>query len=163
MKRMHKRIVLTLLAFLVAVLLTKVACADDHEDRAGIERLHEQDIAATVSDNADQLTKLWDEDAVRLQSGLSPEIGKAAIYDSDKQWQSNRRGGHTLSYKPEIKDLHIANGWAFEWGTFEVHYRAWEGGKEKILSGKMLRVLKKQSDGSWKFFRVMASIDSQKK
>ena len=160
---MHKKIVLTLLAFSVGVLLTKVACADEHEDRAGIERLHEQDIAATITDDADQLAKLWDEDAVRLQANAPAEVSKAVIYANDKRWQTNLHGGKTVFYKPDIKDLQIVDGWAFEWGTFEVHLRAWQGGKEKILSGKMLRVLKKQGDGSWKFSRVMATIDPRKK
>jgi ketosteroid isomerase-like protein len=32
-----------------------------------------------------------------------------------------------------------------------------------VLHGKILRVLKKQSDGSWKFARVMALIDKPEK
>ena len=30
------------------------------QDRAGIEQLHQQDLAATFSDKADELAKLWD-------------------------------------------------------------------------------------------------------
>jgi ketosteroid isomerase-like protein len=136
---------------------------NNEQDRTAIERLHQQDIAATLSDDADQLAKLWDEEAVRLQSGSPPEIGKATIYVNDKRWQANLHGGRTLSYKPDLKDLQIVAGWAFEWGTFEVHFRESEHGSEKMLHGKMLRVLKKQSDGSWKFTRVMALIDAPPK
>src|SRR5215475_9749690 len=39
------------------------------QDRAGIERLHQQDMAATFSDKADELANLWDSDAVRIQPG----------------------------------------------------------------------------------------------
>jgi uncharacterized protein (TIGR02246 family) len=159
---MNRAIVLMLVVLAVGSLPGSVAYGDE-PDRAAIERLHQQDIAATLADDADQLAKLWDEDAVRLQSGSPPEVGKAAIYESDKHWQSNRKGGHTLSYKPEIKNLRIANDWAFEWGTFEVRYRVWQGGKEKTVRGTMLRVLKKQSDGSWKFARVMAALDPQRR
>jgi ketosteroid isomerase-like protein len=122
-----------------------------------------RDIAATLTDDADELAKLWDEGAVRLQSGSPPEIGKSTIYANDKRWQANLHGGRTLSYKPEIKDLQIVNDWAFEWGTFEVRFRESEHGNEKVLHGKILRVLKKQSDGSWKFARVMALIDKPEK
>jgi adenylate cyclase len=52
---------------------------------------------------------------------------------------------------------------AFEWGTFEVTFRESEHGSEKMLHGKILRILKKQSDGSWKFARVMALIDKPEK
>ena len=50
------------------------------QDRAGIERLHQQDIAATFSDKADELANLWDSDAVRIQPGRPAEVGKAVIY-----------------------------------------------------------------------------------
>lgn len=132
------------------------------QDRIAIERLHQQDVDATLSDDADQLTKLWDEDAVRLQKDAPAEMNKAAIYSNDKRWQANLHGGRTLSYKPDLKDLQIVDGWAFEWGTFEVVYRKSEHGGKITLRGKVLRVLKRQTDGSWKFARVMALIDSRK-
>jgi ketosteroid isomerase-like protein len=159
---MHKRISSIFTTLLLVLLTAGFSWAQDAGDRAAIDRLHQQDVEATITDDADQLAKLWDEDAVRLQSGSAPEVGKSTIYQDDKKWQSNRKGGHTLAYKPEIKDLKISGGWAFEWGTFELKYRMWQGGKEKTLRGKMLRVLKKQSDGSWKFARVMAAVDSEK-
>jgi ketosteroid isomerase-like protein len=153
---------------LILVSLTAVALAgeeptaDKQQDRIAIERLHQQDVQATLTDDADQLAKLWDEDAVRLQAGAPAEVAKATIYSNDKRWQANLHGGRTLSYKPDLKDLQIVDGWAFEWGIFEVIYRESEHGKEATLHGKVLRVLKRQADGSWKFARVMALIDSPK-
>ena len=143
--------------------LSAGALPSDEEDRKAIERLHQQDIAATLTDDADQLAALWDEEAVRLQSGSLPEVGKATIFSNDKRWQANLHGGRTLSYKPDLKDLQIVDGWAFEWGTFEVTFRETEHGSEKVLHGKILRVLRKQADGSWKFARVMALIDKPEK
>ena len=160
------RTVRTLIAILVALAaghLIAGAAPSDEQERIAIERLHEQDIAATLTDNADQLANLWDQDAVRLQSGSPAEVGKATIYTNDKRWQANLHGGRTLSYKPKLKDLQIVDGWAFEWGTFEVRFRESEHGSEKMLHGKILRVLRKQSDGSWKFARVMALIDKPEK
>src|ERR1700739_333943 len=106
---MNREILVTLLSIAVGVLPTKMAYAEDPQDRAAIERLHQQDIAATLADDADQLAKLWDEDAVRLQSGSPPEVGKATIYANDKRWQANLHCGHTLSYKPDLKDLQIVD------------------------------------------------------
>jgi ketosteroid isomerase-like protein len=148
---------------LAASSLNAGAPLHDEQDKMAIDRLHQQDIAATLTDDADQLAKLWDEDAVRLQSGAPAEVGKATIYGNDKRWQANLHGGQTLSYKPDLKDLQIVDGWAFEWGTFEVTFRESEHGSEKMLHGKILRVLRKQSDGSWKFARVMALIDKPEK
>ena len=140
----------------------EIPSTEKQQDRIAIERLHQQDVVATLSDDADKLAKLWDEEAVRLQAGAPPEVGKATIYSNDKRWQANLHGGRTLSYKPELKDLQIVDGWAFEWGTIEVVYRESEKGGEKTLHGKVLRVLKKEADGSWKFARVMVVMDPSK-
>jgi ketosteroid isomerase-like protein len=107
----------------------------------------------TLSDKADELAKLWDNDAVRIQPDGPAEIGKAVIYANDKRWEASTGGEKTLCYKPEIQDLQITGDWAFEWGYFS--YKNSAAGKQVIGQGKMLRVLKRQPDGSWKFARVM--------
>ena len=56
-------------AALVAAVGTALMARENRtveQDRAGIERLHQQDMVATLSDKADELAKLWDNDAVRL-------------------------------------------------------------------------------------------------
>ena len=60
------------------------------QDRAGIERLHQQDLAATFSDKADELANLWDNDAVRIQPGRPAEVSKAVIYANDKRWEASK-------------------------------------------------------------------------
>ena len=119
--------------------------------RIEIERLHQQDVEATLSDKADELAKLWDSEAVRIQPGRPAEIGKAAIYANDKRWEASNDRPKTLCYNAEIQDLQIAGDWAFEWGYFS--YK--ESGNPKPARGKVLRVIKRQPDGSWKFARVI--------
>jgi ketosteroid isomerase-like protein len=129
---------------------------EDHrleQARAGIEQLHKLDIQTTLSGKADELAKLWDKDAVRLLPGSPAEIGKAAIYATDKREEQAGQGLNAC-YKPEIKDLQIDGDWAFEWGYF-----SYKAPKEKAFRGKVLRVMKRQPDGSWKFARVMAVVD----
>jgi len=123
--------------------------------RTGIERLHQQDVEATLSGKADDFAKLWDNEAVRILQGGPAEIGKAAIYADDKREEANGNGGRTLCYKSEIKDLQIAGDWAFEWGYFS--YK--ESANAKPGQGKVLRVLRLQADGSWKFARVMVFME----
>src|SRR5438874_12300123 len=59
------------------------------DDRNAIEQLHQLDIDATLSDKADELAKLWDSDAVRIQPGRAAEVGKSVIYDNDKHWEAS--------------------------------------------------------------------------
>jgi ketosteroid isomerase-like protein len=124
------------------------------QDRTAIEQLHQLDVETTLSDKADELAKLWDVDAVRIQPDVPAEIGKTVIYGNDKRWETSSGGEKTLCYKPEIRDLQIAGDWAFEWGYFS--YKSSDADKPVSGQGKMLRVLKRQPDGSWKFARVMS-------
>ena len=124
------------------------------QDRAGIERLHQQDLAATFSDNADELANLWDNDAVRIQPGRPAEVSKAVIYANDKRWEASKGDQKMLCGHMEIQDLQIAGDWAFEWAYFSMKERNAEG-KVSTGQGKVMRVLHRQADGSWKFARVM--------
>jgi len=137
--------------------LPKAARPEGSEaDRAAIERLHEQDKEATLSDNADQLAKLWDKDAVRFLTERPAEIGAAMIYADDKRWEMSSGRERTLCFDMEIQDVQIAGDWAFEWGYFSG--KTSKADKESIFYGKVLRVMKKQSDGTWRFARVMGLV-----
>ena len=135
----------------------KAAARDGSDaDRAAIERLHQEDKEATLADSADQLAKLWDKDAVRFTASRPAEIGAAVIYADDKRWEMSSGREHTLCYDMEVQDVQIAGDWAFEWGYFSGKIS--QGGKESIIYGKGMRVMKRQSDGSWRFARVMSLL-----
>ena len=124
------------------------------QDMAGIEKFHQQEIAATLSRDPVALTDLWTDDAVRLGAGRPAEVGKKAIRESNERW-SALPGVKVLSYVPETKDLTILNGWAVEWGYITGSYVESPGGEVKQIRGTRLMVLKKMPDGSWKCFRGM--------
>jgi ketosteroid isomerase-like protein len=121
---------------------------------AGIEKFHQQDIAATLSRDPVALTDLWTDDAVRLRSGQPPELGKKAIQESNQRWAAVP-GIKVVSYVPETKDITILEGWAVEWGYITGSYVETPGGEVKQILGTRLMVLKKMPDGSWKCFRGM--------
>lgn len=91
---------------------------DATEARVAIERLHRQDVEATLSGKADDFAKLWDTEVVRIQPGAPAEIGKAVIYADDKREEAKSGGGQNVCYRAQIKDLQIAGDWAFEWRHF---------------------------------------------
>ncbi len=125
-------------------------------DWAAIEKLHQQDIAATLSRDSGALTDLWTDDAIRLGPGQPAEVGKPAIRESNERW-SARPGLKVLTFVPEAKDLTIWDGWAVEWGYFTGSYIESPGGEPKQIRGARLWVLKKLPDGSWKCFRGMGT------
>jgi len=122
-------------------------------DLAAIEHLHQQDTEATLTDSADQLARLWDRDAVRFPAAGPAEIGAAVIYADDKRWEMSSGRERSLCYDMEVQDIQLAGEWAFEWG-----YASWKsakGDKVSIEYAKVLRVMKRQPDGTWRFARVI--------
>jgi ketosteroid isomerase-like protein len=122
---------------------------------AGIEELHKDDIAATVARDVDALTALMDDEAVLLQPGTPPIVGKAAFHDFTKQALAKSPSAKVLKYMPEIHDVQVAGNMAYEWGYFEAAQESSEHQAPQSMRAKLLRVMKRQSDGSWKFTRVM--------
>lgn len=125
-------------------------------DRAAIEKLHQQDVAATLARDPVTLTDLWTDDAIRLAPRHPAEIGKQAIRKSNERWAA-RPGLKVLSYVPEVKDLTFWEGWAVEWGYFAASYVELPGGEPKQMRGARLWVLRKLPDGSWKVSRAMVT------
>jgi ketosteroid isomerase-like protein len=122
---------------------------------AGIEKLHQDDITATIARDVDALTALWDDDAVLLQPGTPPIVGKAAFHDFMKQALAKSPSVKVVKYVPDIHDTQVAGNVAYEWGYFDAAQKSSEQQAPIILRAKLLRVMRRQPDGSWKFTRVM--------
>src|SRR2546423_2158646 len=115
-------------------------------DMAGIEKLRQQDIAATLSRDPVALTDLWTDDAVRLSPGQPAEVGKQGIRESNERW-SARPGFKVLSYVPETRDMTMLDGWVVEWGYFIFSYVESAGGEGKHIRGQVMIVLKRLPGG----------------
>src|SRR5215813_4614643 len=129
-------------------------------DLAAIEKLHQQDIAATVSRDPAALTDLWTDDAIRMGASKPADVGKQAIRTSNER-QTATKDFKVLSYVPESRDLtFLDGGWAVEWRSFTASYVDSPGGEPKQIRGTGLVVLKKLADGSWKSFRAMVGTEA---
>jgi hypothetical protein len=62
---------------------------DHAADLAAIEKLRQQDIAATLSRDPVALTDLWTDDAIRLGGGQA-EVGKQVIRASNERQTANK-------------------------------------------------------------------------
>ena len=114
-------------------------------------------MAATLAHDPQALADLFTDDAVLLEPDAAPLMGKPAILAANKKDAADHPGTKVIGYKPEIKDIQIVGGLAYEWDYFDASFR--EPGKEvQSFRGKALRVLKRQPDGSWRFARVMWNL-----
>jgi ketosteroid isomerase-like protein len=124
-------------------------------DLASIARLHQQDVAATLARSPRALAKLWAKDAVRMQPGGPAEVGVQTIYIDDSTQHLRAPRTQVVRYTPTIKDIQIVGDWAIEWGNFSGAYKQFPGDSLHVIRGNLLRVLRRQPDGSWRFARVM--------
>ncbi len=120
-------------------------------DLAAIEKLHRADIEATLTQDLNALNSLWSEDAVKLDVPGSPVVGLKALKEMYEKFRTNYPDFKVVKYAPVIAKVQIADGWAIEVGTFDATYKMSPKDDPVSVNDKGVRVLKRQSDGSWKF------------
>jgi uncharacterized protein (TIGR02246 family) len=122
-------------------------------DLAAIERLHKADIEATLKQDSSLLINLWSDDCVKLGVPGPAVVGKKAMQKVYEKFRADYPDFKVLKYSPEIQDVQVADGWAIEWVYYEATYKMSEKDNPVSMRRKDLRVLRQQSDGSWKFAR----------
>ena len=123
-------------------------------DLAAIEKLHQQDIEVTLSQDPKGLIDVWTEDGVRFNPGGPPVVGKQAIKDDNQKFRAVNPDFKVLKYATDIKEIQIVDDWAIEVGHTEATYKMSANDDPVSLNFKGMRLLKRQSDGSWKFASV---------
>ena len=126
-------------------------------DLAAIEKLHQEDIAVTLTQDPKGLADLWTEDAVRAMPGSPPDVGKQAIAADNDKFHAQHPGFKVLSYSAKYKDPQIDGGLACEWGEHESQFRMSPEAAPLSWKGTGFHVLKRQNDGSWKLALLVLS------
>jgi ketosteroid isomerase-like protein len=157
---MRRPSLLTAIAFLAGLAigyfartpLSTLQRRDTHAaDLAGIEKLHQEDIAVTLSQDPQGLIDIWTDDAVRFVPGKPPVVGKQAIAADNEKGRAANPGFKVSSYAPEFKNIQVEDGLASEWFEFDAKFKLSPQARPDSLHGKGLRVMRRQSDGWWKF------------
>ena len=120
-------------------------------DLAAIEKLHQVDIEFTRSQDYKRLMDIWSEDAVRFMPGSPPDVGKQAILADNEKFAAEYPGFKVLRYAAKYKNIQIEDGLACEWGEHESQFKMSPDTPPVSWHGTGFHVLKRQSDGSWKF------------
>jgi uncharacterized protein (TIGR02246 family) len=120
-----------------------------------IENLHQADVAATLMRDVDALAALWDDDGVLLQPGQSPVIGKTAFVEFLRQNFAKSASMKILKDAPEIRDIQVEGDVAYEWSTFDSIVTSSDLEQPANVRARFVRILRRQSDGPWRFSRVM--------
>lgn len=160
-----------LAAGVIAVSLIAAACSSGKQqtnqqggatqaDLEAINQLHRRDMEASKSWDVETLVSLWTDDIVSISQDGPPVVGKEANRNSLLKLKEASSDIDIVEYNLAFNEVKVVGDWAFEWGTFTGTIRSKDGGETSASSGKLLRVLKRDADGSWKVARTMYNNDS---
>jgi hypothetical protein len=122
---------------------------------AGIAALHRADSVATIAHDLKLLTDLWDSAAVRIEPGGPATVSRAAIIANDSAFFARNPGIGVVQYAPHYGPPIINGGSAVEWGYFDAQFVSKVGAAPIGLRGNVLRVLRRQPNGEWRFTHVI--------
>jgi uncharacterized protein (TIGR02246 family) len=124
-------------------------------DMGAIAKLHQADIDATMNQDLNALTALWSDDAVNLGFPGPPVVGIKAMKEAFEKFKKDYPEFQVLKYVNEMKEVQIADGWAIELSESEATFKmSAKGDPVNVPRTRGMRLLKRQSDGSWKFALV---------
>ncbi len=125
-----------------------------------IQELHAKDIEASKARDFETLLSLWTEDGVLLEPGKKPTIGIKEITAYIEEQKEASKAYEIKKYEHRWEEIKVIGDWAFEWGYFDAVAEMIASREFIEQKGKLLRILQKQRDGSWKVARVIAHNDS---
>jgi uncharacterized protein (TIGR02246 family) len=132
---------------------------NEQEALNGIEELHRKDIAASKARDFETLLSLWTEDGVLLLPGTKPIIGLDALKVYMDEQAKISQTYKIIKYEHKWEEIKVIGDWAFEWGYFDIEAEMIKDGEIIREQGKLLRILRKQKDGSWKAARAIGQND----
>lgn len=101
-----------------------------------------QDVAAS---GGKAFVKWFAEDAVTLNNGLPPVVGRTAIA-AQAQWDPKQ---YQLTWIPQGAQMGPSNDMGFTWGHYEGHSTD-KAGQPITKTGRYMTVWKRQPNGDWK-------------
>jgi uncharacterized protein (TIGR02246 family) len=124
-------------------------------DLAAIEKLHKADVECTLTQDPKCLTTLWSDDGIKVDTPGGPVVGIKALGEMYAKVKTDYPEFKVLRYTNDVTDVQIVANWAIEVGYSEATYQMSAKDKPVIVPRMQgMRVVKRQSDGSWKFALV---------
>jgi uncharacterized protein (TIGR02246 family) len=131
------------------------------DDRQAIQALHQKDMAASRVRDVATLLSLCSDDCVMLPPGEDPIVGREAIRKSLERDLEQEQEYQITEYVHNFEEVKVIGEWAFEWGMFSAAAEPVGGGPPIKSSGKILRILARQTDGTWKVARSIWNNDPE--
>jgi ketosteroid isomerase-like protein len=128
------------------------------DDLRAIEALNTHDVEAVLAGDMRAIASQWTDDFVALSSRATIR-GKAANVALIETSAEQVKAFEPVDYVVELEEITVSGEFAYEWGTYRGSVRPRGGGEATPYHGKLLRILQRQPDGSWKMHRTMMTND----
>ena len=133
--------------------------SSSQNDLRAIQALNQRHIEAWLSSDTDVVISLWSDDFTVIHP-VGPAVrGRRANVEMLQKGIEQIRAIEPLEAVEDFEEIKVVGDYAFEWGSYRFSSRPRAGGDSVRSSGKLLRILQRQSDGSWKMYRTIATID----
>jgi ketosteroid isomerase-like protein len=128
------------------------------DDLRAIEALNQHDVDAVLAGDTRAIASQWTDDFVVLSARMTIR-GKAANLALIEASAAQMQAFEPVDYTVEFEEITVTGEYAYEWGTYRGSVRPRAGGEATPYQGKLLRILRRQPDGSWKMHRTMMTTD----
>jgi ketosteroid isomerase-like protein len=121
--------------------------------RKAIERLHRRDMRASAAGDFAALRALVDDNAVMLPPGGAPQRGAKDLDAAFERMSNSPQTHEVIEYRLEFEEVKIFGNYAVEWGAIRGATREIASGRVNQSEYHVMRVLRRQPNGSWKIWR----------
>ena len=128
-------------------------------DLRAIEALNQHDVDAVLNGDIAALVSQWTDNFVVISAAGPIVRGRRANAEIVERGIEQVKAFEPLEYTVDFQEITVCGEYAFEWGTYRGSSRPRAGGALVRYSGKLMRILQRQPDGSWKMHRTMLTSD----
>ena len=130
------------------------ALPSDAEARAIVDTIIQTWDAAMAAGDVDAAMAVYAPDAIRMQPGVPPMVGREAI----RVWVQAGADQHNAEGSNETLEVGVLGpGWIFYRGSYSYTLTPKAGGEARTVGGTWLSLVQRQPDGTWKVYRDAGS------
>ena len=118
-----------------------------------IERLHRRDMRASAAGDFRALRALVDDEAVMFPPAGAPQRGAKEFDVAFERMAAAPKTHEVVSYRLDFEEVKVFGNYAVEWGAIRGATREITTGRIVESEYHVMRVLRRQKNGSWKVYR----------
>lgn len=118
-----------------------------------IARLHRRDMLASAAGDFRALRALVDDEAVMFPPGGAPQRGAKEFDAAFARMAAAPRTHEVIHYRLDFEEVKVFGNYAVEWGAIRGATREIGTGRVVESEYHVMRVLRRQKNGSWKVYR----------